>query len=284
MLAITQPWLRPPEEMRPDRSEVMNPVGNGRPSQIGPGVSFECLVGAHNQAQSLTTGQVTFAAEAALPYHTHPFTEAITLLEGQAWVEVAGRRYELEPFDNVVIPRQLPHAAGNPDAQKPALLHIAMATASPSRSLVDEVFSSQVQPLSSQGHPGAERVNRFRLAPRSSAGPNTQFIDFFNVDLVPGLEMSGGYGLFHREGRLPAHVHDFDESIAIVAGTATCIVEGRSYALSGGGTALVPRGRVHYFRNQEDSPMAMIWVYAGPRPERLIVAESCATEDGNPWK
>ena len=51
-----------------------------------------------------------------------------------------------------------------------------------------------------------------------TAGPNTEFVDFFNADLLPGLEMSGGYGLFYPQGRLPAHVHDFDESICIISG------------------------------------------------------------------
>ena len=49
-------------------------------------------------------------------------------------------------------------------------------------------------------------------------------------------------------------------------------------------TALQPRGRVHYFINETAATMEMIWVYAGPQPERIVVAEACATEEGNPWK
>jgi hypothetical protein len=30
--------------------------------------------------------------------------------------------------------------------------------------------------------------------------------------------------------------------------------------------------------------MAMLWVYAGSSPERIIVDERCATTEGNPWK
>ena len=30
--------------------------------------------------------------------------------------------------------------------------------------------------------------------------------------------------------------------------------------------------------------MEMLWVYAGPVPERIIVAEHCATPEGNPWR
>ena len=49
-------------------------------------------------------------------------------------------------------------------------------------------------------------------------------------------------------------------------------------------TALQPRGRVHYFINESKEPMAMLWVYAGPVPERVVVDERCATLEGNPWK
>ncbi len=96
--------------------------------------------------------------------------------------------------------------------------------------------------------------------------------------------MSGGYGLFQPGGRLLAHFHDFDESICIVQGQATCHVEGRKYTLSNGATALQPRGRVHYFSNETQAPMVMIWVYGGPVPERMVVAEHCCTAAGNPWK
>ena len=132
--------------------------------------------------------------------------------------------------------------------------------------------------------PGKERVTRFATARRFEAGPGTSFIDHFNKTLMPGIEMSGGYGLFQPGGRLPAHFHDFDESICIIEGTAVCIVEGRRYQQSGCNTALQPRGRVHYFINETQKPMAMIWVYAGPTPERVVVDEICATVEGNPWK
>jgi 2-keto-3-deoxy-L-rhamnonate aldolase RhmA/quercetin dioxygenase-like cupin family protein len=278
------PLDRLPETFRPDRPEVMTSVGSGSRTEIERGVVFECLVGVHNRARNLTTGLVTFAPGAELPYHTHTFTESITLLRGDAAVEVEGRRYELGPLDNVVIPRGLAHHARNHSAREPAVFHIAMATEKPSRTLVDRFFPRRVMPDTSCGTEGAERVNRHQTATRFAAGPNTEFIDFFNADLMSGMEMSGGYGLFHPGGRLPAHIHDFDESICIIDGEATCIVEGRRYTLSDCATALVPRGRVHYFIDQSQGTMAMIWVYAGPRPERIVVAERCATAEGNPWR
>ncbi len=281
---VAAPLARPPESMRPDRPEVMNAVGSSPQIEISRGVNFECLVGSHNKAKKLTTGFVTFAPSAHLPYHSHTFSESITLLSGTATVEVEGRSYTLQKMDNIVIPAGLAHSARNVSAAEPAVFHIAMASDTPSRTLSNKFFSRRTMPDNSQGVPGAERVNRFATAKRFAAGPNTEFIDCFNSDLMPGLEMSGGYGLFHPTGRLPAHVHDFDESICIISGTATCVVEGRRYSMSDGATALQPRGRVHYFINDSQSTMEMLWVYAGPKPERIIVDEHCATVEGNPWR
>ncbi|MCC7192744.1 MAG: cupin domain-containing protein [Phycisphaeraceae bacterium] len=275
---------RPPENFRPDRPEVMNPIGSGKKFEIARGVSFECLVGAHNQARNLTTGIVTFAPEAELPYHSHTFSESITLLTGRAMVEIEGRRYTLGEMDNVVIPRGLAHHVINTSLAEPAKFHVAMATDQPSRTLVDRFYSRKAMPDSATGLPGAERINRYATTRKFEAAANAMFMDYFNRDLMPGIEMSGGYGLFQPTGRLPAHIHDFDESICIVQGVATCVVEGRKYLMSDDSTALQPRGRVHYFINESRQPMAMLWVYAGPVPERLVVDENNATVAGNPWK
>ena len=276
------PLQRPPESMRPDRAEVMHALGDGPRNEIAPGVQFECHVGRHNQAKQLTTGLVTFAPGSVLPYHMHTFTESITVLSGSMVLEIEGRSYNLKKLDNAVIPKGLAHTSRN-NSSEAVVVHIAMAVDQPSRTLVDRFFSKKAMPDTSTGVPGAERINRFATAKRTVAGPNTEFIDCFNADLMPGLEMSGGYGLFHPGGRLPAHVHDFDESISIISGVATCIVEGRRYSMRDCSTALQPRGRVHYFINESNSTMEMLWIYAGPRPERIIVDERCATIEGNPW-
>jgi 2-dehydro-3-deoxyglucarate aldolase/4-hydroxy-2-oxoheptanedioate aldolase len=281
-----EPLERPPEHFRPDRPEVVNELGRGRELEIQPGVVFECLVGEHNGAKKLTTGIVTVSPTVQLAYHTHPTTESITLLEGAGVVEVEGRRYNLSPLDNVVVPPGVAHSVVNASREKVARFNIAFPTTTPARELVEPNFPSTPMPDDSTGPGklGLERVNRFATAPRFEEGQGATIIDFFNSDLMPQVEMSGGYGLFGPGDRLPAHIHDFDESICIIDGTATCVVEGRSYTMSGCATALQPRGRVHYFVNHTQKPMAMLWVYAGPQPERIVVDERNATADGNPWR
>ena len=275
---------RPPDSMRPDRPEVMNPAGRGKRVDVAPGIRFDCLVGPHNQARNLTTGIVSVEGGARLACHRHPYGESITVLEGGFIVEVEGRRYRLGPLDNITIPRGLAHAAMNASMRDRAVLHVAMASTDLIREPVDTFFTRRGMPDAAGGIAGGERVTRYALADKYEAGPNTSFVDYFNSNLMPDIEMSGGYGRFATGGRLPAHIHDFDESICIVEGLATCVVEGRRYRMSDRSTALQPRGRVHYFINEEADPMAMVWVYAGPLPERIIVDERCATEEGDPWR
>ena len=275
----------PPDRMRPDREEIVTRCGDGATMTLQAGVVFEALVGQFNTARNLTTGIVTFEPGASLDQHLHPSSESITVLDGEAEITVEGRVYRLSRLDNIVIPRWAPHAARNPDAARPARLHVALAATVPERELVPKVFPRVEMSADSAGFPGMERVTRIRTAKRSFAvGPGSEFIDYFNAELVPGLEMSGGYGRFQPGGRLPAHVHDFDESICIIGGAADCRVEGRRYSLDGCATAMVPRGRVHYFVNDSGAPMEMIWVYAGPMPERIVVDERCVTFDGDPWR
>jgi 2-keto-3-deoxy-L-rhamnonate aldolase RhmA/quercetin dioxygenase-like cupin family protein len=285
-LAEATPLPKPPESFRPDRMEVMNDFGTGKKIEIQPGVVFEALVGAHNGAKNLTTGVVRFAPGAKLAYHIHPTTESMVLLEGSAMVDVEGRQYRLSPLDNAVIPPGVPHGVENLSTEHEALLHVTFPTGTPGREPRDPIYPPRQMPDDSVGPrtPGLERINRFASAERFDTGQGATFIDFFTDTLMPGIEMSGGFGLFQSGGRLPAHIHDFDESICIVDGTATCVVEGRRYSMSGYSTALEPRGRVHYFVNETNEPMAMVWVYAGPQPQRIVVDERNATTEGNPWK
>jgi quercetin dioxygenase-like cupin family protein len=278
-----KPLVALPESFRPDRPEVMNRPGSGPQIEIADGIMLDCLVGKHNQARNLTTGIVSFGPNAILPYHLHSRGESITILQGELLFDVEGRRYRLGKMDNLTIPAGLPHQAVNLSGAV-VQAHVALASSTPDRTLVPDEFIITEMMHGAMGPKGKEHMVCFTLARRYAAGPNTQFIDQFNSELIPGIEMSGGYGLFHQSGRLPAHIHDFDESICIIEGTAICNVEGKKYAMSHRETALQPRGRVHYFINEAPEPMAMLWVYAGPRPERIIIDEAWTAPDSKAWR
>ncbi|MDC0935850.1 aldolase/citrate lyase family protein [Pirellulales bacterium] len=282
--AVQLPLSRPPEHMSSDRKEVITVLDDGFNMEVQSGVVLTALVGDFNGARNLTTGIVTLDPAVLLQCHTHPCSESITVLEGEAEVMVEGRAYRLGPLDNIAIPRWLPHSARNLDHRNAARLHVALATSLPERELVSNIFARTEMPADCLGTPGFERITRFQTATRSfGVGPGAEFIDYFNSELVPGIEMSGGFARFEPGGKLPAHLHDFDESICITRGAATCLVEGCHYLLNDCATAMVPRGRVHYFVNESSDSMDMIWVYAGPMPERIVVDEVCASETSHSW-
>ncbi len=263
----------PPAGIQPDRFEKIYKIGEGNYLELAPGIVCEALVGKHADAVNLFTAIVTFEpGNTLLPTHSHPHSESITLLSGHAYVDVEDRRYTLSPLDNITIPWDCAHSVMNISDDQPAIFHIAMPTVDPQRDPAQHFNGLMKEvPNDFNGHKGPERITRYNTAWRYAAGPNTEFIDYFNDTLIPKIGMSGGYGLFYNKGRLPAHFHDFDESICIIEGEATCFVEGRRYIMSDLSTAIQPRGRVHYFINNSQEPMAMIWVYAGPRPERIEV-------------
>ena len=204
-------------------------------------------------------------------------------LEGEAAVDVEERRYRLGPLDAVAILAGQPRRVVNLCADRPAVLHVALAAATPAQNWINARFTPAEQLPGATGHAGAEQVRRRAAVPPFELAPRALFQDLYNAELgTRGI--CGGYGLFEPGARLPCHRHEFDESITIVQGTATCVVEGRRHELSGRATAMVPQGRCHYFINLTLEPMAMIWVYAGPTPERVVVDERCATVEGDPWK
>lgn len=255
-----------------DRREAIQHPADATPEVLGVGAVLRPLVGAHDGAHGLFTALVTIEPRTEIPYFTRPCCAAVTVLEGEVVVEVEGNRYRLGPLDCITIPAEIARRTTNISDRR-AVLHVALASEAPALGEVNESFPEIDVPHSSTGRERKEHVTRGTPEARFALAPNAMFQDYFNAELG-SKGICGGYGLFEPGARLPCHRHEFDESISIIQGRATCIVEGRRYELSDNATALVPRGRCHYFINQSDQPMAMIWVYAGDMPDRIVMDES----------
>lgn len=245
---------------------------NGHDIELGQGIMLREFASSRLGAVGFSTGMCTFAPGAYLDYHFHPCGEAITILRGEVQVLVEGRRYDLGPFDCTYLPAGVAHAVHSLTGGSDALIHTAFGSAIVERTFVENRFQvdDPRNVLPAAAHP--EALRRFSEAEEYELSPNTLFRDLSGA-LLGCREMCGGYGCFAPGASLPCHIHDYDESITIVEGRATCFVEGRRYTLSDYATALVPRGCRHRFVNESDVPMAMLWVYAGERPERRIVDE-----------
>src|SRR5437764_126955 len=105
------------------------------------GVNMKVFVSGHCGARGVTTGAVTLAPSGVLPYHTHLFSEAITLLSGEMFFEVEGRRYRLRPLDAIHIPANVSHMAMNASANAECICHAAFASDAPGRELVDAKYT-----------------------------------------------------------------------------------------------------------------------------------------------
>jgi quercetin dioxygenase-like cupin family protein len=263
-----------------ERRELVARYGDQKPVEVVPGIELCPLVGGFSGARNLFTAVLTLKPSGSLPLYARPFTEALVLLEGNASVEVEDRRYRLSSLDAVTIREQVPRRLVNLSADRPAVLHVSLAASFPEQTWLNGLYTATDQPQSSTGHIDSERICRSDPSARFDLAPQARFQNLFGADLG-ARGICGGYGRFESGARLPCHRHDFDESITIVEGTATCVVEGSRYELAGYMTALVPQGRCHYFINLTGQPMAMIWVYAGDHPDRIVVDERLCHPDGS---
>lgn len=228
-------------------------------------------------AIGMSTGTATFTLGARLPYHTHPFSEAVTILEGEASFAVEGRRYSLRPFDCIHIPAGVAHEAANASSEGHLLTFSAFASSTPSRELVADHFVAEDRSSTDPRPSDPEHLVRFAKASSYELSPGTEFYDLF-AGRFGAVGICGGYGRFEPGSSLPCHRHDYDESITIIEGTAICEVAGRRYRLAGCDTAFVPQGRPHRFLNESSSSMAMIWVYGGSEPTRTVVSVGHCTD------
>jgi quercetin dioxygenase-like cupin family protein len=262
------------------RVETIISGGSRNRVELSAGVRLQELASEGSGVEGMSTWIAVFSPATGLPYHRHDVSEAITVLSGEALVGVEGRTYRVGPLDCLHVPARIAHSTANPSGKKKLMLHNSFGAVHPERNLAKESFESVEQIGGMPGEEDPEHMVRIAQAKRYELARRTSFCDLF-AGRFGSVGICGGYGEFQPGTSLPCHIHDYDESITIVKGTATCEVMGRRYQLSGYDTAMVPSGRPHRFLNESRDVMAMIWVYAGSEPHRNILdARFCNGE----WK
>ena len=203
-----------------------------------------------------------------LPYHVHDCSEAITVLGGSALVIVEGRQYRLGRLDCLHVPAGVRHMVRNAHATEEMVAHWTFASSEPKRTFVDGPDWVRNDAVPSGRDP--ETLRRFADAEVYELAKGAWFRDLF-AKRFGAVGVCGGYGRFSPGASLPCHTHHYDESITILSGRATCLVQGARYELKGLHNAFVPQGKPHRFLNSGDGDMEMLWVYAGDEPDRVVV-------------
>lgn len=252
------------------KERIISPRSCEPASEGLAGVELRTLVSEACAAIGFSTGTAALAPGASLPYHFHECSEAVTVLHGSARILVEGRAYRLTPRDCIHLPAQIPHSVENGDPAQELLAHWSFATATPARVLTDRIFPLEERGFGNPSAGDPESVVRFEKDSIYEPSGGALFCDLF-ASRFGAVGICGGYGRFLPGASLPCHFHDYDESITIVEGAATCLVQGRKYELRELETAFVPKGLVHRFLNLSQSEMAMVWVYAGGEPDRKLV-------------
>ena len=252
------------------RLERVTHVATAPALELVEGVSVVFFANGELGANGFSTGLARFKPGAQLPCHKHECGESITVLQGECDIAIEGRIYRLTPCDSIHVPAGMAHGMKSLEPSTDLLAHVAFSSATVTRELVTTSFSERDLRDAVASRKGGEALSRFSRAEEYELSAKALFRDLF-AKRLGSKGICGGYGRFAPGASLPCHTHLYDESITIVEGGATCLVAGRRYSLSGCDTALVPQGLPHRFINETNEPMAMVWVYAGDEPERVIV-------------
>jgi quercetin dioxygenase-like cupin family protein len=221
-------------------------------------------------ATGFSTGTFTFQGGASKPYCARQRSLAITILQGHARVLVEGRSYQLTALDSIHLPAGVAYCVRNADASGEMVAHWALGSACPIRNPIAADFRFEERDLSDPTTDNPESIRRFTKCELYELAEGAFFCDLF-ARRFGSVGICGGYGRFMPGSSLPCHIHEYDESITIISGEAVCLVQGNQYRLSGLDTAFVPKRRPHRFLNNSENVMAMLWVYAGDEPDRVVV-------------
>lgn len=113
-----------------------------RPDQIqshdrGGGARTTPLVLPSVGATTFINGITEFGPGTKIPFHSHNCEESVVLLEGHAYMDIAGEVHELKPLDTTFIPPNVPHRFRNKSDTEPMKILWIYASVHATRTLVD---------------------------------------------------------------------------------------------------------------------------------------------------
>jgi mannose-6-phosphate isomerase-like protein (cupin superfamily) len=89
---------------------ILRKLAELTPIKRGDGVETTLLIGKEVcGAVGFTSGLTRFPPGKKVPLHHHNCAEQVTLLEGEAEVEIGGERTPLTRYDTTYIPAEMPH-------------------------------------------------------------------------------------------------------------------------------------------------------------------------------
>jgi putative monooxygenase len=256
-----------PADLRTVSERIVS--GMGEPKKEFLPIEWREYVSGNCGARGFSTGSVAIPPYGRVPYFVRKVSHVITVLIGEPCIGVEGRQYRMRALDCIHVPAGVAHDMSNLSAQR-VFLHWASASSQADAEPVEDKFAKVERSFGNPEPGDPEHITRFAQSKSYELAPGSQFYDLF-AQRLGSNGICGGYGEFVPGSSLPCHMHEYDESITIVSGRATCEVKGSRYVVSDYDTAFVPLHWPHRFINESSERMGMIWVYAGNEPDRTIL-------------
>jgi quercetin dioxygenase-like cupin family protein len=98
-------------------------------------------------ATGFINGITEFSPGAEIPFHSHNCEESVVLLEGEAYLDIAGEVHELTPLDTTFIPPNVPHRFRNRSQVAGMKILWIYASVNATRTLVD---SGETRPVAAE--------------------------------------------------------------------------------------------------------------------------------------
>lgn len=95
---------------------------------------------------------------------------------------------------------------------------------------------------------------------------------------VGARDFLNGVTIFEPGAAIAEHIHNCDESVVIINGSAVAHIEGVAHAVGVGDTSFIPAGVRHYFENASATEeLHIFWTYSSVDATRTIAATGVTT-------
>jgi quercetin dioxygenase-like cupin family protein len=113
--------------------------------------------------------------------------------------------------------------------------------------------------------PAKDRGGGIRTVPLVTAG-------------IGSTSLLNGVTTLDPGAAVPLHIHNCEESVLVLSGSARAHIDGAEHDLRPGDVTFIPMGVPHFFRNTSPSePMSIFWTYASIDATRTILATGVTT-------
>jgi quercetin dioxygenase-like cupin family protein len=107
------------------------------------------------------------------------------------------------------------------------------------------------------------------LVDRGAGVKTTPLVGKWNAQ---GNDLTTGVTAFEPGTAIAEHTHNCEETVMVLAGEATVVIDGKKYDVKAGDVTWVPKDVPHFFANRGNGEMRIYWVYAGRVVTRTISA------------